>query len=100
VAEVAWYDKGWTFPPKGSTLFGRSRIVWKEERVYNKGDGEWYNALGRLVVLFTELRLPDGKPVPICGVLMGTENYGGEGVLVVSPTETLNWGRSYVKLFY
>ena len=100
MAHVGWGAQEFDFPPEGSKLFGRSRIVWGEERFYDEGDRRWYNSVGRLMVLFTELRLPDGTPVPICGVLMGSDNYGGEGVPMLSPNTSLNWGLSSVKLYY
>jgi hypothetical protein len=84
--------------------------------IYN-GRKDWptthpTDAIGRLTALFTELHMPDGTSVPVCGVLFQDPNLGGlkEGIPVFAPggypgalptaPSTWNWWKARVKFFW
>lgn len=99
-------------------LVGRAHIVNRKETLHERWPppvGRTREVTGRMIALFTELRLPGGKSFPICGALFdanskeaGVRNpevdLGPEGIPILDPKE-FNGPSSYpgytkVKLFW
>lgn len=71
---------------KKPLLYGQAHLVRTSEMIHEYGK-EPRQGAGRMHAIFTELRMEDGTPVPVCGVLFSKEDERTvrEGIPVLDP---------------